>query len=278
MITRQFSVITMGIFLLVLHFTHAVAQDVQSQALRLNGAAIASDIVQKWANSFTQSRPNIRLVVTGSSAGKGFSSLLDNQADIAIATRLISKSEQKTAEDKGLKLADSPVGHAGVAVYTSNRNPINELTLDQLKRIFTGQVENWSQLGGPDAPIRCLTRRMPESGAVVFFWETVLEQEPFGKSVIFTENWSTILKTCATAQDIPIGIGPVPLGANTSGAKILAIKKDDQTPGVLPSDLTLKDQSYPIVLQFHFYWNSMTTDKRVMEFVEYCEKMGLGKN
>jgi phosphate transport system substrate-binding protein len=278
MIKRPLFAITMLIFLLILHFTFAVAQDVPSQALRVNGAAIASDIVQKWANSFTQSRPNIRMVVTGSSAGKGFSSLFDNHADIAIASRLISKSEQKTAEEKGLKLANSPVGYAGVAVYTSNRNPINELTLEQLRKIFTGQVENWSQLGGPDAPIRCLTRRMPESGAVVFFWETVLEQEPFAKSMILTENWSTILKTCATAQDIPIGIGPVPLGANTSGAKILAIKKDDRTPGVLPSESTLKDQSYPIVLQFHFYWNSMTTDKRVIEFVEYCEKMGLGRN
>ena len=261
-------------FLLISPVTYSAAQDVAAQALRVNGAAIASDMVQKWGSSFTQSHPEVRLVVIGSSAAKGFASLFDKHADIAIASRLITKSEQKTAEEKGVKLANRPVGHAGVAVYTSPRNPINELILDQLRNIYTGQIENWSQLGGPDVPIRYLTRRMPESGAVVFFWEKVMEQEAFGKAVIFAENWSTILKACAAAQDIPIGIGPVPLGVNTTGAKMLAIKKDDRTPGVLPSEVTLKDQSYPLILQFYFYWDSMTTDKRVTDFVEYCEKMG----
>jgi phosphate transport system substrate-binding protein len=185
--------------------------------------------------------------VIGSSAAKGFVSLLEGQSDIALASRLITAAEQKAAEDKGLKLADRPIGYAGVAVYTSPRNPINELTMDQLGRVFTGQLDNWKQLGGPDSPIRCLTRRMAESGAVVFFSEKVLNKEPFSKNTVFAENWSTILKSCATAQDMPIGIGigPVPIGENTSGAKMLAIKK---------------------------------ADKRLTDFVEYCEKMGMAKN
>ncbi len=268
--------VTMILFSLTLIAFHARAQDSGSRALRVNGAAIASAIVDRWANSFTQSHPDNHIVVTGSSAGKGFTALFEKQADLALASRLISNSELKRAEEGGLKLANRPIGYAGVAIYTSPRNPLNELTLDQLRKIYIGQINNWKQVGGPDEPIRCLTRRMPESGAVVFFWEKVLEQEPFGKDTVFAENWSTILKACATGQDIAIGLGPVPLGGNKSGAKLLAIKKDEHSSAVLPSEESLKNKSYPIILQFHFYWDSQTSDKRVLEFVEYSEKMGLG--
>jgi phosphate transport system substrate-binding protein len=272
------AIVVVCILSLILLAFPAVAQESQSQALRVNGAAIASDVVQRWAASFTESHPENRVLVTGSSAGKGFETLLEGQADIALASRVISESEQKTAEGKGLKLADRPMGYAGVAVYTNPRNPLNELTLDQLAQIFTGKVDNWKQVGGPDAPIRCLSRRMPESGAVVFFWETVLNKVPFGKNTVLAENWSTIVKACAVAQDLPIGIGPVPLGENKSGAKILAIKRDENSPAIVPSPSSLKDKSYPIALLFRFYWDSQTTDKRVIPFVDYCEKMGLGKN
>lgn len=263
---------------LILHTYPAVAQESQSHALRVNGAAIASDVVQRWADSFTQSHPDMRVMVTGSSAGKGFETLFGKQADIALASRLISESEQKTADGKGLKLADRPIGYAGVAVYTTPRNPVNELTTDQLAQIFSGKLDNWKLVGGPDEPIRCLSRRMPESGAVVFFWETILNKAPLGKNTVFAENWSTILKACAGAQDFPIGIGPVPLGENKSGAKILAIKRDENSPAVMPSPSSLKDKSYPIALLFRFYWDSQTTDKRVIPFVDYCEKIGLGQN
>ena len=267
------------IFLLLTFITfHARAQDSASGAKRVNGAAIASEIVDRWANSFAQSHPDNRVLVIGSSTGKGFSALLEKQAEMALATRPISNAELKTAQEKGIKLANRPVGYAGVAIYTSPRNPVNELSLDQLRKIFTGQVNNWNQLGGPDAPIRYFSRRMPESGAVVFFWEKVLDQEPFGKNIVFTENWSTILKACSNGEEIAIGLGPVPLGGNKSGAKLLAIKKDEQSAAVLPSEETLRNKSYPIILQFQFYWDSQTSDRGVLEFVEYSEKMGLGLN
>jgi phosphate transport system substrate-binding protein len=270
--------LTLCAFLYCLISTSSFAQESQSQALRVNGAAIASDAVQRWAESFAQSQPGIRVAVVGSSAAKGFEYLLGKQTDIALASRPISDSEQKTADERGLKLASRPIGYAGVAVYTSPRNPVSELTIDQLAQIFTGKLDNWRQLGGPDEPIRSLTRRMPESGAVVFFWEKVLNKVPFGKSTVFAENWSTILKSCATAKDLPLGIGPVPLGENKSGAKILAIKRDENSPAIMPSQASLRDKSYPIALLFSFYWDSETTDKRVMSFVDYCEKIGLAQN
>ena len=80
------------------------AQDTTKKALRVNGAAMASDQVQIWAEEFMQANPDIRIVVTGSSAGKGFNDLFEGNADVAMASRVISPDEQKKAAAKGLKL------------------------------------------------------------------------------------------------------------------------------------------------------------------------------
>src|SRR5208283_1210236 len=144
------------------------SQTAAKTALRVNGAAMVSDQVQKWANSFMQAHPEANVLVIGSSAGKGLEALFEGNADIALASRAISAEEQKKASAKGLALANKLIGYSGMAVMTNPKNTINELTLEQLRKVFTGEYTNWKQVGGPDAQIRTLTRRIPESGGAVF--------------------------------------------------------------------------------------------------------------
>ena len=276
MIRRLFLVFMGANFLLGIGVAVPVAQEGSTGALRVQGAAVAADQVQKWATEFGKANPKVSVVVTGSSAGKGFQALFSKEADIALASRVINESEQKTASDKGLKLSDKLIGYAGVAVYTSPRNPVNELSFDQLKKMFTGKFTNWKEVGGPDEPIRCFSRRIPESSGAVFFWEKVLGKEAFGPNVVMADSFSTIIKTCATAKDLPIGIGPPPLTGSGSGAKILAIKETDTSQAVRPDDENLKNGSYPIILPFYMYWNLQSTDPRIIEFVDYCAKQGCG--
>jgi phosphate transport system substrate-binding protein len=252
------------------------AQDTTIKALRVNGAVMGSDEVQMWAEAFMQVNPDIRVVVTGSSAGKGFNDLFEGSADVAMASRVISPDEQKKAATKGLKLENKLIGHSGMAVMTSPKNPINELTLDQLRRIFTGEYTNWKQVGGPDAPIRSLTRKVPESGGAVFFMEEVLHNQPYGPSAVMADSWTAIVKVCTTANDLPIGISPA-LGAK-GAIKVLGIKKDENAPAVLPSAETLKARSYPIINSIRLYWDSQSQDDRIKKFVDFCASKGLQSN
>ncbi|AFM25466.1 substrate-binding domain-containing protein [Desulfomonile tiedjei] len=246
-----------------------------TMALRVNGAAMASDQVALWAKSFHAENPNMNVLVVGSSAGKGFESLFEKRAEIGLASRLISPEEMKTAESKNMKLANRLIGYAGMAVYTSPENPVNELTMEQLRKIFTGDFTNWKDVGGPDQPIRCFTRRVPESGGAVFFQNTVLKKAPYAPSTIKAESWGSIIKICANAKDLPIGIGPVPINGTSGGAKVLGVKADENSPAVIPSEETLKNKTYPILLPFYMYWDADTKDKRVMDFVNYCEQRGI---
>lgn len=246
------------------------------KVIRVNGAGMASDQVQGWANEYMKSHPSINVVVIGSSAGKGFRAIIDQVTDLALASRDIRPEEEKEALSRGLKLEKRVVGHSGVAVVTNENNPLNELTLDQLCKIFSGEYINWNQVGGPDVPIRCFTRRTPASGGAVFFQNNVLKGRPYGAGTKMTEMWGTIIKACSVAKDFPIGIAPW-TRTSVPGIKVLAIKKDDASPALKPTPETLKNASYPIILPFSFYWNAPSLDADLKKFVEFCAEKGASR-
>jgi phosphate transport system substrate-binding protein len=247
------------------------AQDTEKKLLRASGAAMASDQVDKWAKKFMEANPDIRVVVIGSSAGKGFQAFLDGNTEIAMMSREVRPEERKKADDKGLKFVERPIGQAAVAVITHARNPVNELTSGQCKALYTGEYDNWRQVGGPDEPVRCLSRRVPESGGAVFFANTILKA-PFGGKTVMTETWDAILKACSAAKDLPLGI--VPHTRNLTGVKVLAIKTDDKGPAVLPTEENIKNRSYPICLTFTFVWDEATKDPAIVKFADFCKSQG----
>ena len=232
---------------------------------------MSADQVLDWSNDFMKANPDFNIVVTGSSAGKGFQSLFDKVAEVGLASRDINTNEKKAAEEKNLKLDHKNIGYSAVAVVTSQNNPINELTIDQLRRIYTGQVTNWKDVGGADSPIRAFSRRIPESGGAVFFWELVMGKEPFGSNVTFAESWQSILKVCSLAKDMPIGIAPAYI---TKNVKTIAVKKDDSSPAIKPTPDQVNSKTYPIILQFAMWWDVKEKDDKLMKYIDFCAAKG----
>jgi phosphate transport system substrate-binding protein len=252
------------------------AQEASKKAIRVNGAAVSSDQVQIWAKLFMEANPGVQVIVTGSSAGKGIDSLIEKNAEIAMASRVISTDEEKKAVAQGIQLGDRQIGYSGIAVITAPRNTVSDLSIAQLRKIFLGEYRNWNEVGGMDAPIRCLTRRVPESGGAVFFKERVLDNSSYGPTTTTTESWTTIIKVCSTANDVPIGIAPViPALAAGVSIKVLAVKEDDYATGIKPTEETLKNKSYPIILPFRFYWDRKTITQPAEQFIQFCAGQGL---
>jgi phosphate transport system substrate-binding protein len=263
-------------FLILIAFlaTGAIAQDTRNVVLRVNGAGMASDQVDRWAKQFMEANPDTRITVIGSSAGKGLQAFIDGNAEIAMMSRETRVDERKKAIEKGIRLGEKPIGRAAIALITHPRNPLNELTLEQVRKIYTGEYDNWKQVGGPDAPVRCLTRRIPESGGAVFFWNKVLDGEPFGSKTVMTETWEAIIKVCSVAEDLPIGIAPST--RNLSHVKVLSIRNDDKSIVLAPKEQTIKDGSYPIVLTFSFVWDEGSKNPAAMKFADFCQSQGGG--
>ncbi len=259
-------------FLSIVAISVAIGQDGPKKILRVNGAAMATDQVEEWAQQFMAKTPGVTVSVIVSSAQRGFQSLLDGTADIGILSRPMLPEELKQAADKGLQIAEKPVGYAAVALITHPKNPVNELTLDQVRKLYTGEYENWKQVGGLDEPATCLSRRVPESGGAVFFQETALAGKPFGPRTVIVDRWYTIAKLCS--EDRYMAIGILPHTRDTSKVKVLRIKRNNASPAVAPTVENVKAQAYPITLSFSFIWNAQTKDPVIQNFVDFCKNLG----
>src|SRR4029079_1608388 len=129
---------------------------------------------QRWAEEFMKKNPSATIQVTGGGSGTGISALINGTTEICEASRSMKDAEKAQLKEKtGAPPEEIVVAKDGLSVYLNDSNPLNELTMDQLKGIFTGKVTNWKEVGGADAEIIPYSREK-SSRPYVFFKEHVL--------------------------------------------------------------------------------------------------------
>jgi len=213
-------------------------------ALTLSGTAFAdrnitvkgSDTIlvlgQMWAEEYMKQNPGITIQVTGGGSGVGIAALLDNTTNIANASRKIKDKEIDKAKQAGYYPAEFKIALDTLAVVVNHDNPVQELTLKQILGIYTGRINDWSEVGGtPGAIIRY--SRESSSGTYQFFKEFVL------KNMDFAADSQTMPGTSAVANAVHndkngIGYGGAAYFLTDGNVKILGVKKDDKSTAVYP--------------------------------------------
>ena len=114
----------------------------------------------------------MRISVTGGGSGTGIAALINGTVDLANASRKIKPEEIKQAEGNGIHPIEFVVARDAIAVIVNPDNPVHELTMEQISRIYKGEYSNWRELGGENRPIVRLSRET-NSGTHVYFLETV---------------------------------------------------------------------------------------------------------
>jgi phosphate transport system substrate-binding protein len=203
---------------------------------------------QRWAEEYMRKNPSVTIQVTGGGSGTGISALINGTTDVCEASRAMKDAEKKQLVEKaGAPPIEIPVAKDGLSVYVHESNPLTELSMDNLKAIFTGKVTSWKEVGGPDAKIIPYSREN-SSGTYVFFKEHVLENADFSPRAQNMAGTAAVVN--AVSKDkVGIGYGGA---AYSKGIKILKIKKG-AAPAVAPSDATIKDGSYPLSRPLFFY-------------------------
>lgn len=197
-----------------------------------------------------------------SGSSDGIQKLIDGELDFAQSSRPLNSAERRRSQQKGIPLEEIPVMLEGVAVATHPELAIPGLTLTQLKDIYTGQLTNWNQVGGPNLAIQAASRSK-DGGTVQFFQEDVLEGQAFGPSTKILGSTTEALRFVsntpgaiyfASAPEI-VGqctVAPLPIG--TSVRQLVA---PYQQPYVPPSECpgkrnqlnleAFQSQSYPLI-------------------------------
>ena len=149
-----------------------------SKMIQIRGSDTMVNLGQRWAEEFMDKYEEAQLAVTGGGSGTGIAAMINGTIDIAMSSRAIKDQEIEDAKANGVEVVEFVTGRDGIAVVVSNENPVSELTMEDIKDIFTGAKTNWSEFGGNDAPITLYSRES-NSGTYQFFKEFVLEDEEY---------------------------------------------------------------------------------------------------
>jgi len=219
---------------------------------------------QRWAEEFIKKHKETSVQVTGGGSGTGISALINGTTDVCEASRTMKEAEKEQLKAKtNAPPVEIVVAKDGLSVYVHESNPLTELSMEQLKAIFTGKVQSWKELGGPDAKIIPYSREN-SSGTYVFFKEHVLANADY------TPRAQAMPGTAAVVNAVAKDKGAIGYGgaAYAKGIKVLKVKKDAQAPGVAPNEATVHDGSYPLSRPLFFYLREQPKNE-IKTFVDY---------
>ncbi|MEP0828558.1 MAG: phosphate ABC transporter substrate-binding protein [bacterium] len=222
--------------------------------ITIKGSDTLVRLGQKWAEEYMKKNPGSVIQVSGGGSGTGIAALINGTTEICQSSRPMKEKEYKLAKDKGVTPHEVAVALDGIAVFLHEKNPVAELTLAQLKGIYTGVITNWKELGGPDQKI-ILYGRENNSGTYAFFKEHVLNEEDYADQTQTLPGTAAVVNA-VSKDEWGIGYGGI---AWAKGVKDCAVKKDDSSKAILPTMETVSDGSYPISRELYWYFNGVPT-------------------
>ncbi len=192
----------------------------------------------------------------------GFGALIAGNCDVAAASREANTNDLALARDNGVELKDYVIGSYSVAVIVNAGNSVTNLTTNQVRDIFTGTVQNWKEIGGPDAPIH-LYIRSPISGTHLGFQEVAMEKKPYATHLKALTNNTEIIQ--AVSKDTN-GIGYSNLHLTKSGG-IKAISIGE----VAPTFIAVTKGQYPYARVLHLYTSKTKEKSTAAEFARFVQ-------
>ncbi len=237
----------------------------RARAVTVKGSDTMVILGQRFAEVYMRQHPGTVIQVTGGGSGTGIAALINGTTDIAQSSRPIKPAEAEQVRVKfGMEVIETPVALDSLAVYVHPSNPVTELSLAQLKAIYTGRITNWKDFGGLDLPI-VLYSRENNSGTYVYFKEHVLENADFAPATQTLPGTAAVIN--AVAKDPKaIGYGGIAYG---TGIKVLKIKKDEGSPAIAPTLENVLSGQYPISRQLYFYTVGKPRNPVARDFIRW---------
>jgi phosphate transport system substrate-binding protein len=234
------------------------------------GSDTLVNLALAWAEKYHSLNPNVEISVTGGGSGTGIAALINKTVDIANASRQIKPEELAQAKNNGVDPKEYIVARDAIAIVVNPENPVDQLTIQQLSDIYSGKINNWSEVGGEDRVIVRLSRET-NSGTHVFFLENIVRLgDPNNKSLFSPDTLLLPSSEGITAEtrDNPNAIGYDGLGYVTSDVKVIAVGEDSNGPFILPSAETVNAGKYPIARDLYMYTDGQPSGS-ILDYINW---------
>jgi phosphate transport system substrate-binding protein len=219
------------------------------ESITVKGSDTMVILAQRWAERYMQAHKDVTIQVTGGGSGTGISALINGTTDICNASRPMKPSERDKLKSRyGSRGVEIKAALDGLSVYVNEGCPISELSLQQLKAIYTSKITNWKELGGPDAKI-ILYGRENSSGTYVYFKDNVLDGEDYSTSMQTLPGTAAVVNAVARDKS-GIGYGGAAYG---KGIREVKVKKDASSPAYAPTLENIRNGAYPISRFLYMY-------------------------
>jgi phosphate transport system substrate-binding protein len=241
------------------------------ESIQIKGSDTIVNLIQVWAENFVEQHPSYNISVTGGGSGTGFASLINKTCDIAMSSREIEEKEKLLAESNNINPVEFKVGLDGLVVLVNKNNPVDKLTLEQLRDIFMAKIVNWKEVGGEDKKIVILSRES-NSGTHMFFKERVLRDNDKNAKDEFSVHSLMMSSSQAIYDEIyqnPNALGYVGMGFVNDRVKAVSVAVDKLSEYVQPTPENVMKGRYPISRPLYLYTNGKPKGI-VKTFIEYA--------
>jgi phosphate transport system substrate-binding protein len=200
--------------------------------ISISGSTTVFPIVDEASKAFMDDHSSVHIIVTSGGSGKGVKDVGLGTSDIGMASRNLKDSEIDDYPD----LKTHKIANDGLSIIVHEDNPITDLTMDQLRSIYAGEIDNWKDLGGDDHPI-ILVGRDEISGTRATFDEMVMGDKALSSGMSQEESNDKVHDKVMVNKH---GIGYVGHGFLGDGVKVIDLD------GITPTIETVQDGTYPI--------------------------------
>ena len=252
-----------SVSLILLSMVLAGCSEAKKDKIIIRGSnTIGEQLAPRLIADYQKDHPGVTFDLEFKGTTYGMGALMAGQCDIAAASRGASTNELDLARARGIEFNDNIIGSYGVDVIVNAGSPVDSLTREQVSGIFTGTIQNWKEVGGPDAPLH-LYIRDPLSGTYLGFRELAMDNKPYAHGMKTFTNYAGIVQ--AVARD-PGGIGYSSVVAGQqAGVKPVSIG------GVAPAVLTVNNGQYPYYRVLRFYTDKTNETAAASEFIQFVQ-------
>ena len=207
---------------------------------------LGAKLVPQLAEQFKAQHPGTTFDIAAEGSTTGIAAIIDRTAEIGMSSRRAKPAEVAAAAGKGKNLKPTVVAYDGVAVIVNSTNPIKALTKKQVEQIFTGDVTDWSAVGGSGGKISIYSRNT-SSGTYSDWKELAMKKRDYAGSSQKMAGNEQIAAEVGKNQN---GVGYVGMAyTKASGVKVVPID------GVAPSQETVLGKTYPYARPTFYYTN-----------------------
>lgn len=240
--------------------TMSLATASQAEKLVIKGSdTLGAKLVPQLAEAFKASHAGTTFEIAAEGSTTGIAAITDGTAQIGMSSRRVKPAELSAASAKGVNMKPTVVAFDAMTVVVNEANPIGELNKKQVEQIFTGDVTDWSAVGGKPGKISIYTRNT-SSGTYSDWKEFAMKKRDYAPS---SQKMAGHEQIAAEVAKNPSGIGYV-------GLAYLDVKglKEVKTDGVLATQETVRSKKFPYTRPTFFYTNGEPTGI-VKDFIDF---------